>query len=139
MNLVRLRTAVILIPVVFYAPLVRFDVPPPVIFVPAIFAGLGQFVARMFGLLAVIPMVLDRFMKIVIRSLGTVLAFSFTRAHPRHAGEEQKACQGRKGHSQLGVLQDSHTPIRLHSLLLSSVDGQASGLADDYCRPGLKI
>ena len=70
----KLRTAVRVVPVVFRAPLVRFHVPPLVVLRPAIFARFRQFVSRMLSLLAVIAVMLDRFMQIVVGFLGAVLA-----------------------------------------------------------------
>ena len=78
----------IVVPVMLCAPLVRFDVPPLVILRPAVFARIRKFVTRMFGLLAVIAVVLDCFVKIVVGFFGAVLALGLTRLYAWRRGEQ---------------------------------------------------
>ena len=78
----------IVVPVVFGAPLMRFYVPPLVILPPAIFARIRQFVTRMLGLLAVVAVMLDRFVQIVVGFFGTVLALCLARLYSRRPCEQ---------------------------------------------------
>ena len=88
--------SVVIVPVVFHPPRMSFHVPPLVVLVPAILASLGQFVPRVFGLLAVVAVVLDRLVQVMVGFFGAVLAFCLARAHARRAGEEQKSDESRK-------------------------------------------
>src|ERR1035438_6307779 len=109
--------AVIVFPIVLGTPFVGFNVPPLVMLVPAIFAGLAQLMTRMLGLLAVPTVVLDRFVNVVIGPFGAMLAFRFIRANIRRARQEQKACESRQRYEQLCQLQNSQPPFGLHPVL----------------------
>jgi hypothetical protein len=110
----KLRTAVRVVPIVFRAPLMRFNVPPLVILPPAILTRLRQFVARMLGLLAVIAVMLDRLVQVVVGLFGSVLTRGLARFHTRRTREQQKSTQHRQGDEQLSVLQDSSSALYFH-------------------------
>src|SRR5580704_8108923 len=113
--------SVVIVPVVFHPPRMSFHVPPLVVLVPAILASLGQLVPCVFGLLAFVAVVLDRFMQIMVGFFGAVLAFRLTRAHARRASEEQKPDQCRKRYEKFPVFQHPDTPFILHPRLLLTV------------------
>jgi hypothetical protein len=88
------------------------------VLVPAILASLGQFVPRVFGLLAVVAVVLDRVVQVMVGFFGAVLAFRLARAHARRASEEQKPDESRKRYEKFPVFQNPDTPFILHPRLL---------------------
>jgi hypothetical protein len=110
--------SVVIVPVVFHPPRMSFHVPPLVVLLPAILASLGQFMARVFGLLAVVAVMFDRVVQVMVGSFGAVLAFRLTRAHARRASEEQKPDQCRKRYEKFPVFQHPDTPFILHPRLL---------------------
>jgi hypothetical protein len=91
-----------------------FHIPPLVVLLPAILTSLGQFVPRVFGLLAVVAVMFDRFVQIMVGLFRAVLAFRLTSAHARHASKEQKPDESRKRYEEFSVFQHPDTPFILH-------------------------
>ena len=58
---------VVIVPIVFAAPAIAFDVPPVVAVLPTIFASFAQFVPRMIGLFALKAVMLNGFVESVVR------------------------------------------------------------------------
>jgi hypothetical protein len=68
-------------------------IPPTMIVAPTVLASFPQFATRMVRLLALAPMVLDRFMEMMIRPRDSLLAAVFSGAQTRRAAEKQKSRQ----------------------------------------------
>ena len=100
-----LVVVIVVIPVALGAPTMLVFIPPTMIMAPAVVARLAQFASRMVRLLALAPMVLDRFMEMMIRFRDSLLATVFTGAQTRRAAEKQESRQresGLKGSGKLG-------------------------------------
>jgi len=84
---------VVVVPVVFLAPLAPLSIPPPVVLVPAVFTSFPKFVTCVLGLAAVPAVMLDRFVEAMIGPFCPVLAFRLVGTDKWCAGEEQKTSQ----------------------------------------------
>jgi hypothetical protein len=107
---------IVVIPIAIGAPAVAIFVPPAMAFVPAAFAGLAQFVARVIRLPAFPAVVLDGFVKPVVRlgntSLATIVAFGGCPWGSRECQHAKKCCGYQQGPSEELLL----SQLKRHSL-----------------------
>lgn len=68
-------------------------IPPAMIVVPTIFAGFAQLASSFVRLLALAPMMVERFLQMMIRLGDTLPATVVIGAQTRSAGEEQECRQ----------------------------------------------
>jgi hypothetical protein len=106
------------IPVALGAPAMAVFVPPTMTVLPAIRARFAQFGARVVGLLTLASMMLDGFMKTVIRFRNAPLAIIITGAQRRRACEKQESRQHRSRERYFSRTTDSRLKFRLHPVLL---------------------
>jgi hypothetical protein len=104
------------VPVVLGVPTMLVFIPPTMIVVPAIVARFAQLVTRMVRLLALAPMMLDGFMKMMIRFGDSLLAI--VGAHARCASEEQESRQRHTGQRYFPRGENSRLKFWLHPVLL---------------------
>jgi hypothetical protein len=86
---------IVVIPIAVGAPTVAVFIPPAMVAGVAILAGFVQLMASVFGLATLAPMMLDGFVKTVIRLGDAPLATVLIGAQTRSASEEQKSRQRR--------------------------------------------
>jgi hypothetical protein len=86
---------VVVVPVVFLAPLTPLSIPPPVVVVPAVFTSFPKFMTCVLGLAAVPAVVLNRFVETMIGPFCPVLAFRLVGTDTLRAGEDEKSDQRR--------------------------------------------
>ena len=91
---VTIMIVVMIIPVMVIMPVVGIFVPPAVIVIPTPLASMVQFVAPMFGLLAVHTVMLDGFVQLVIGMGNPSLAIVIIRTNLGSASQKQESSQG---------------------------------------------
>jgi hypothetical protein len=101
---------IVVIPIAIRMPTTLVFIPPSMNRVPAALARFVQLVAPMFGLLALIAVMLDGFVQLVIGFRNAPLAV-IIRVHARSACKQQKARQSRGskyGSPEERILRMSH-------------------------------
>jgi hypothetical protein len=93
-------------------------VPPAMTVLPAIRARFAQFGARVVGLPTLASMMLDSFMKTVIRLRNAPLAIVLIGTHSWRAREKQESRQRRSRERYFSRTKDSRLKFRLHPVLL---------------------
>jgi hypothetical protein len=109
---------IVVVPVALGAPAMFVFVPPAMVVVPAILARFAQLVPRMIRLLALASMMLDGFVKAMVRFGDSLLAIVVISAQSRSAAEEQASRQRRTGQRDFACSKNSRLKFRLHSMLL---------------------
>jgi len=115
------------IPIAVGAPPTAIFVPPAMTVLPAVLARFPQMVASVIGLAALASMMLDSFMKTMIRSRNTLLAI-IVGPQSWRACEEQKSGQGRTGQRYFARTKNSRLKFRLHPVLLQILNETQAGL-----------
>ena len=124
---VAISIVVMIIPIAIGTPSVAVFVPPTVAVLPAIFARFTQLVPGVIGLAALASMVLDSFMKTMIRSRNSLLAIVVGPQSWR-ACEHQESRQGRSGQRHFSRAKNSRLKFRLHPVLLQIFNETQAGL-----------
>jgi hypothetical protein len=114
---VTIAIVIVVIPIAVGAPPMAIFVPPAMTVLPAVLARFTQMVASLIGLAALPSMMLDSFMKAMIRSRNALLAIVVGPQRWR-ACEQQKSGQGRTGQRHLSRTKNSTLKFRLHPVLL---------------------
>jgi hypothetical protein len=96
------------VPVVLGVPTMPVFIPPTMIVAPAVIARFPQFVTRTVRLLALASVMLDGFMKMMIRLGDSLLATVVIGAQTRGAGEEQESRQRRTGERYFSHAKNSY-------------------------------
>jgi hypothetical protein len=114
----KLRTTVIVLPVMVGVPLMGFYVPPLVLLTPAVVASGLQLGAGVSGLPAIPAVVSDGVVQSVVGALGAMLTFGFVGVAARCSGKNQEASECEAGNKEFRVLNDGQTTLFLHFTLL---------------------
>jgi hypothetical protein len=96
------------VPVVLGVPTMLVFIPPTMIVAPAVIARFPQFVTRTVRLLALASVMLDGFMKMMIRLGDSLLATVVIGAQTRGAGEEQESRQRSAGERYFSHAKNSY-------------------------------
>jgi len=112
---------IVIIPIAVGVPTMLVFIPPAMIVGVTRFAGFVQFVARIVGLPAVASMMLNGFVKTMIRLGHTALAIVIG-AQTRSAREKQKTCHCRAGHRNFCCSKNSRLKFCLHPVLSSNLN-----------------
>jgi len=91
MIVVAIMVVIMIIPITIGVPAVSIFIPPTMLVFPAVRARFGKFMAPMFGFRTLPTVVLDGFVKLVVRLGGALL--TVVRAHHRGAREENYNCK----------------------------------------------
>jgi hypothetical protein len=110
---------VVVVPVAIGMPTMLVFIPPAMSAVPAIFAGLVQFMASVVRLPALTPMTLDGFVKMMIGPRNAPLASVVIGAQTRSAGEEQESRQRGAGQHYFSDGENSRQKFGLHPVVSS--------------------
>jgi hypothetical protein len=115
---VTISIVIMVIPVALGAPAMAVFVPPTMTVLPAIRTRFAQFGASVVGLPTLASMMLDSFMKTVIRFRNAPLAIVITGAHSWRACEKQESRQRRSRERYFSHTKNSRLKFRLHPVLL---------------------
>jgi hypothetical protein len=107
---------IVVVPVALGAPTMTIFIPPAMIAAPAIFARFAQVMARSLGLFAIAAMMLDGFVKTMIRFGNALLAIVVGGAQTWSAAE-QESRKRRTGQRDPSSFENSRQ-FCLHSVLL---------------------
>jgi hypothetical protein len=110
---------VVVVPIAVRVPTMLVFVPPAMRVAPAIFARFVQFVPSLIGLSAFASVMLDGFMKTMIRPGDAPLAIVVIAAQTRRAGEEQEARQRGTRQHYFPDSKNSRLKFGLHPVLSS--------------------
>ena len=88
MRVVEIVVVIVIVPITIGVPAVRILIPPAVVVFIAVRAGFREFVAPVFSLRALRSVMLDRFMKLVVRLTDALLTIVVC-ADNRRADEKE--------------------------------------------------
>src|ERR1700674_5208306 len=119
MIVVAVTIVIVIVPIAIGVPTMPVLVPPTMKVCKAILARFVQFMASLVRLLAFAPMMIDRFMKTMIRPGDAFLAIIVIGAQARCAGEEQESPQRGAGQHYFPDCENSRQKFGLHPVLSS--------------------